>query len=319
MPIRQALLYLIAVLTLSCGAASAAGLPVAAKALAFKDKAISISVKYPQTGNKAIDAVLADYARKSVAAFKTYEPDVTDGDHAYELDTTYSVERNDGKMFAVLFTIYADTGGAHPNSDYAAFGFLLPDGAQVFLPEIVDGSRGIKRIADLVAADLLRRIGTGDDAMSDKDTIAMGTAPAADNFKHFVWLPDRLHIFFPPYQVAAYAAGPQDAYIPLAKLKDVIRSDWRSPAPSFDCVKAATVVEKAICADAPLARLDRQTAEAYQTALHNAYEPNAQAKLRQEQRDWLAKRNAACGGPAPGACLTKFYRDRLAVFDRPPV
>ena len=317
MPIRLALLYLMALLLLPLGAASAAGLPVSAKALSFKDKALTISVKFPQTGNKAIDAVLADYARKSVASFKAYEPDV--GERPYELDMTYSVERNDGKMFAVLFTNYADTGGAHPNTDFAAFNFLLPDGAQVFLPEILDGSRGLKRVAELAAADLLRRIGTGDDAMSDKDTIAMGTAPAADNFKDFVWLPDKLHIFFPPYQVAAYAAGPQEAFIPLAKLKDVIRPDWRKPAPSFACAKAATGIEKAICADASLARLDRQTAEAYQTAMRNAYEPVAQAKLRQEQRDWLGKRNAACAGAAPGACLSKFYRDRLAKLANPPV
>ena len=230
MSIRLAPLYLVAALFAAFRAPRPRPvLPVAAKSLAFKDKALQISVKFPQTGNKAIDAVLADYARKSVAAFKTFESDAAGGDHPYELDMTYSIERNDGKMFAVLFTNYADTGGAHPNSDYAAFDFLLPDGAQVFLPEIVDGSRGIKRIAELVSADLLHRIGTGDDAASDKDTIAMGTAPAADNFRHFVWLPDRLHIFFPPYQVASYAAGPQESYIPLAKLKDVIRPDWRSP------------------------------------------------------------------------------------------
>ncbi len=305
-------------LSLMVGAASAAGLPVAGKVLAFKSKATDIAVKYPQTGNKAIDAVLSDYARKSVAAFKTYEPDLAAGDHPYALDTTYSVERNDAKMFAVLFTIYADTGGAHPNGDYATFNFLLPDGAQVFLPEIVDGDRGLKRVAALAAADLLRRIGTGSDALSDKDTIAMGTSPVADSFKDFVWQANRLHVYFPPYQVAAYAAGPQDSVIPLAGLKDVIRPDWRAPAPSFACAKAATPIEHAICADAALARLDRQVAEAWQVGMKNAYEPAALAKLRQEQRDWLARRNAACGGPSPGACLAKFYRDRLAILALPP-
>ncbi|HEY0104475.1 MAG TPA: lysozyme inhibitor LprI family protein [Rhizomicrobium sp.] len=302
------------------GAASAAGLPVAARALVFKSKALEISVRYPQTANRAIDAALADYARASVDAFKTYGPDAAaNGDRPYALDTTYSIARNDGAMFAVLFTIYEDTGGAHPNGDYATFDFLLPGGAQVFLPEIIDGSRGLTRVSRLVAADLLRRIGSGADALSDKDTIARGTAPVADNFKDFVWEPGRLHIYFPPYQVAAYAAGPQESILPLDRLREVIRPDWRAPAPSFDCAKAATGIETAVCADAALARLDRQVAEAWQSAMRNAYEPAAQAKLRQEQRDWLARRNAACRGPAPGACLVKVYRDRLAVLTRPPV
>ena len=304
------------ILALFAAPAAAAGLPVAAKAIVLKTKAQDISVKYPQTGNAAIDRVLAEYARHAVALFKTYLPQEDGNDRAYTLDTTYTVERNDGAMFAVLFTEYTDTGGAHPNSNYAAFDFLLPDGAQLFLPEILDGPRGLKRLSDLVAAELLKTIGTGDDAMSDKDTIAMGTGPVADNFKDFVWLPGKLHLYFPPYQVAAYAAGPQEAFIPLARLKDVIRPDWRAPAPSFDCAKAATSVEKAICADAALARLDRQVAEAWQVGMRNAYEPTAQAKLRQEQRDWLARRNAACAGPAPGACLTTLYRARLAVLGK---
>lgn len=298
-------------------AASAAGLPIASKSIVIKNKDAEISIKFPQTGNKAIDSVLSDYANHSAALFRTYKPDFANNDHQYELDTTFQIARNDGAMFAVVFTEYSDTGGAHPNSDYRTFNFLLPDGAEVFLPEIVDGQRGLNRIAKLASADLIATVGTGPDALSDKETIVGGTAPVADNFKDFVWLPNKLHLYFPPYQVASYAAGPQEATIPLAKMKDVIRPDWRAPAPSFDCAKAATGIEKAICADAVLARLDRQTAETYQVTLRNAYEPTAQAPLRQAQRDWQALRDKTCIGPAPGPCLLKLYRSRLAVLRKP--
>jgi len=286
--------------------------------MTLKNKQVDIAIEYPQTGNAKIDAAIRRYADASFKWFAASKPEDDGNTNAYMLQTTYSVERNDGKVLAILFTEYTDMGGAHPNSDYHTLDFLLPDGAQVFLPEIVDGQRGLKRISDLAAAGLLKSIGTGSDALSDKDTIAMGTGPQADNFKDFVLLPDKLHVFFPPYQVAAYAAGPQEITIPFAKLKDVMRPDWRAPAASFDCTKAATVIEHAICADAALARLDRQTAEAYQVAIKNAYEPAAQEKVRQEQRAWLARRNAACNGSAPGACLTKFYTDRLAVLVKWP-
>ena len=306
--------YLILAFLLPLAMASAAGLPVAKKTMALKNKKVDISIAYPQTGNAKIDAVIRKYATDSFKWFAASNPEDDGNTNAYTLETSYSVERNDGKVFAVLFTEYTDMGGAHPNSDYHTLDFLLPDGAQVFLPEIVDGPRGLKRVSDLVTAKLIKTIASGTEPMSDPDTIKMGTAPLADNFKDFVLLPDKLHIFFPPYQVAAYAAGPQEVTIPLSQLKDVTRPDWRAPAASFDCAKAASVIEHAICADAMLARLDRQTAEAYQVAIKNAYEPAAQEKVRQEQRAWIAKRNAACNGPAPGACLTKAYTDRLAVL-----
>ncbi len=52
--------------------------------------------------------------------------------------------------------------------------------------------------------------------------------------------------------------------------------------------------------------------------IRNAYEPTAQEQVRQGQRDWIAKRNKACGTGDTGACLTRFYRDRLAVLNKPP-
>jgi uncharacterized protein YecT (DUF1311 family) len=299
------------------GAATAAGLPVAKKSVTVKNRQVEITVAYPVTGNKAIDAAILGYVHHAVDEFKGFATTEQPGDGVYTLETDYSVERNDGKMFAVLFSSEMDTHGAHPSHGEDTFNFLLPDGAQVFLPEIVDGSRGLKKVAELASADLIKNIGSGTEPASDPDTIRSGTTPIADNFKVFVLLPGKLHLFFPEYQVASYAAGPQEAFIPLAALKTVIRADWRAPAPSFDCARAATAIEHAICANAALARLDRQVAEAYQVAIRNAYEPAAQEQVRQGQRDWVAKRNKTCGTVDTGSCLTKFYRDRLAALNKP--
>jgi len=317
MPIRFTPLYLIAALVLSLGAASAAGLPLTKKTLAFQNKAFDITVAYPQTGNKPLDAVLADFARKQVADFKTFEPDLAGGDHQYTLDVSYDVERNDGQMFGIVFTIFADTGGAHPNTDFSAFNFVLPSGEQVFLPEIVDGARGMKRVSDLAIAGLIKTIGTGEDSMSTKEDITSGAAPDALSLKDFVWLPKELHIHFPPYQVAAYAAGPQEVSIPLTDLKGYIRSDWRAPQPSFDCKKAATPVEHALCADLTLSRLDRDAADVYRQKQRYA-DANSKAALLKDQRDWLAARGKACTGGNLVPCLTKLYRDRLVVLNKAP-
>jgi uncharacterized protein YecT (DUF1311 family) len=299
-------------------AAFAEDLPVEKKLIRVKNADFEISVAYPLTGNRAIDTTLKDYANRSVADFRTMSPDRSAGEHAYTLDTKFDVARNDGKIFAVVFSLYLDTGGVHPNADYKTFNFTLPNGQEVLLPEIVDGQPGIARISRLAVARLTRDIGTGDGAMSDAEWIGRGAGPYADNFRNFVWLSDKLHILFPPYQVAAYAAGPQEVSIPLAQLKGVIRLDWRAPAPSFDCRKAATAIEHTICADFALARLDRQVAETYGTRLRNAYEDSEKNALKNAQRGFLAARNASCGrAPDMTGCLTRVYRDRLAVLNKP--
>src|SRR5471030_152816 len=82
---RLSLSIVAAALLLSLGAASPAsrceavghrnaGLPLAKKVITVKNKDAEISVAYPRTGNKAIDAVLTAYAQQSVALFKTYHP-----------------------------------------------------------------------------------------------------------------------------------------------------------------------------------------------------------------------------------------------------
>ena len=294
-----------------------AGLPVTKKVFAVSNARIDVTIEYPRTGNKAIDTALLAYVHRQLEEFRGYAKDPRADRGAFSLLTSYTVERNDGKMFAVVFVESSYTGGAHPNDFTTTFNFLLPDGAQVFLFEIVDGARGLKKISQLAAADLIANISGGSEPASDPETIVGGTGPLADNFKAFVWLPNKLHLYFPSYQVASYAAGPQEATIPLSRLKDVIRADWRAPAPSFDCAKAATPIEQAICADAALARLDRQLAEAYQAKLHFAYEPKAIETLKQTQRAWVATRNRACSGLAPGPCLMKLYRDRVAVLTKP--
>ncbi len=60
-------------------------------------------------------------------------------------------------------------------------------------------------------------------------------------------------------------------------------------AASFDCKKAATRVEKLICADPHLSKVDDEMSHAYQQVLLRVDNPEA---VRIEQRDWIKKRNA---------------------------
>lgn len=77
-------------------------------------------------------------------------------------------------------------------------------------------------------------------------------------------------------------------------------------AASFDCAKATSSVEQAICNNAELSRLDTILHDNYQSALANLPVDQADA-LRSSQRDWLKQRNV-CGSQE--ACLNQLMNQR---------
>ena len=84
-----------------------------------------------------------------------------------------------------------------------------------------------------------------------------------------------------------------------------------SQSASFDCTKAALPVEKLICADAELSRLDDELAVAYRTALAQA--SNADA-FKNAQRKWLAATRGQCDDVT---CIKHAYRARLGELSGP--
>jgi tetratricopeptide (TPR) repeat protein len=68
--------------------------------------------------------------------------------------------------------------------------------------------------------------------------------------------------------------------------------------PSFDCARARRAVEKAICADRELAKLDRDIAELHAHVLREgAGRPSEQKLLARQQQKYLAARNDGFGRP----------------------
>ena len=78
-------------------------------------------------------------------------------------------------------------------------------------------------------------------------------------------------------------------------------------APSFDCNKASTRVERMICDHPRIARLDSEMADAYRTALRDSPWASANWRIRAEQKQWIAERNR-CRKPR---CLRQLYRQRI--------
>ena len=76
-------------------------------------------------------------------------------------------------------------------------------------------------------------------------------------------------------------------------------------AASFDCAKATTKIEKMICADPELSKLDEEMSKIYKTAQQD--EKQAES-IRQTQKQWMKVRNSC----TDAACVKRAYEMRLS-------
>ncbi len=303
-------------LVLGLGAVGAsAEATITEKHMAEHGDGYDINLAYPELGVPRADAAIAEFVQADFSGFKDWASLRTPQEPPYSAQLTYTVARNDESVVSILFSYAFYTGGAHGNLTQTAFNFLMPDGARVFLPELV-GSDGVQRVSDMAIGSLDAQL-VGPNGMSDPNWIKTGAGPYPENFETFEWLPDEVVLEFDPYQVAAFAAGPQEVRIPLSQLQDLLRPDPRAPLPSFDCALAETSVEHAICSDMPLAQLDRRTAEAFNMRLRFEAEGAQPPIVRAQQRAWLTQRDAACATPSVPdlvSCLSDQYKQRLETL-----
>jgi len=79
-------------------------------------------------------------------------------------------------------------------------------------------------------------------------------------------------------------------------------------AASFDCTQAGTRVERMICADISLSRLDDAMSQTYgQMRMAQSADAGASAWLKKTQREWLKQRNACDAS----ACVREAYLSRI--------
>lgn len=93
-----------------------------------------------------------------------------------------------------------------------------------------------------------------------------------------------------------------------------------APASGFDCGKASTKTELAICADPALKATDDAMSAAYSTLRH-AFQGREAQMLQLAQKRWLAMRNDRCSsetGQDLTNCLLKITQDRRLLLEGAP-
>lgn len=68
-------------------------------------------------------------------------------------------------------------------------------------------------------------------------------------------------------------------------------------APSFDCTKATTAIERTICKNPELAKADREMVAAYAVLAGKLTGASKEALVKDQGR-WMVDRNRSCAGDA---------------------
>jgi hypothetical protein len=141
-------------------------------------------------------------------------------------DQTYKLLSPAGNLVSMKFQIMTYfQGAAHPGTRLRTVNYDLEAGSDVRLEQLfLPGSDYLERITNYCIAQLSsRNIGF--------EAFANGAQPLPENYGNWNITADGLLITFDEYQVAAYAAGPQEVNVPYAELQPVI--DPHGPLAGF--------------------------------------------------------------------------------------
>jgi hypothetical protein len=185
-----------------------------------------VTVDYPLDlgQNEVVASAIDPYLQSAQAGFfQAVGGAFSPAPGPYVLDISYEAFAHSDAITSLVFTAYEFTGGAHGNTGIQTFTFDLQNGVALTLDDLfTDTAAALAIIAPLVEADLTVKLGDMLDAQWLQD--GTGTNPA--NYQHFALDADNLIFYFPPYQVAPYAAGTQTVSIPLTDLSTVLAPEF---------------------------------------------------------------------------------------------
>jgi len=173
-------------------------------------------VEYP-FATQAVDAWLAEERASFFGPIIEYGLFSSPGPLTKQID--YETARFALSMFSLKFQISEYTGGAHGMVYFKTFNFDLANERVLALADLFGpGAAPLEVIAPLVRESLRAQLGD----MVDEAWLEEGTQPVETNYENWLLTPDALVFYFPPYQMAAYAAGPQTVSLPLSALSDML-------------------------------------------------------------------------------------------------
>ncbi len=200
---------------------------------------ISINVTYPTISgySKEITQVndfIKNEIDKKISSFENDAKESAQADIGLpkEIKSTVvgspSVEESNERYVSVFIgTEWYLRGAAHPAHSIDTYLYDYKKNSLVKVGDLFkEGSNYLSVLSSLSKEDLFLQFKEGDlGYVYDESFVKEGTAPTKENFARILPLKDGLAIYFDEYQVAPYAAGPQQVVIPYTKLRDIINPD----------------------------------------------------------------------------------------------
>jgi hypothetical protein len=206
---------------------------------ANKEKHYTIDAEYPQIEGDArfegFNREARSLVTKDVAAFKAGQTpdegnagtDVPAESQDSSLNMGYEIRLATDDLISVEFTEASyEAGAAHGNSATTVLNYDVKNRKKLALADLFNPkSNYLSVISTYCISNLRDRAKRDQDAMIDEDMMKTGAAPQASNYQACAITKKGLWVTFDPYQVAAYAAGPQHVLVPYSALKDIIKPD----------------------------------------------------------------------------------------------
>ena len=188
--------------------------------------------RFNQTVRNLISRKVGDFKKEMTpSAEDELAPDenpVIDDSLGSDITVNYELALAKDDLIAIQFTVSSySAGAAHPNSYTEVVNFDLKNGkllklADLFLP----GSKYLETLSNFCIQELKKQAkAQGDYAAMDDDWIKRGAGAELTNYDNWTITKKGLGITFDPYQVAAYAAGPQNVLVPYSAVKEIIKPD----------------------------------------------------------------------------------------------
>lgn len=208
------------------------------KSFAEKNKArmFDITAEYPvlSGGNALIAAKFNKFIEaevmKTVNSFRKARMSATTADLKFlkengmnnYLEMGYAIESANDRVISIGLYYSTYEGGAHPNHFSSAVNFDLKTGTVVALKDLFNPNANyLKKISALC----IEKLKENDPEAFDDEWLKTGAGPKAENFTSWNIKKKGILITFDPYQVASYAAGPQEVLITYDELRSILKKD----------------------------------------------------------------------------------------------
>ncbi len=177
---------------------------VTTKEVKEETPAYSIDVQYPQFGIVGIDSKIEKIVTDTISEFKALPPNPPGlASSQHELTIVFGTPYIGSDIVSVKLVVSEYTGGVHANSSSKGLNFDRANAKQLTQEDALQMiGLSVQQVSVAATAQLKERLGDG--------FFENGADSNSENFNSFLISADKVTFIFQPYQVAAFAAGPQE-------------------------------------------------------------------------------------------------------------